>query len=102
MRLLLDSRINTDHILKLINRPLLKLSLLSSNNVEIILLEFCANFLCTVITEPVKNDLLPHIRIVNRFPYEELLKFLNDNNSVERNNNLLYCVLMLEPQYYGK
>lgn len=102
MRYLLDNNINSDNVLNLVNRPLLKVNLMSPINTEIILYEFCSNFLCPNITQPIKNDLLPYLRTVNKFPYEELLRFLNDNKNIERNNNLLYCILALEPPLFGK
>lgn len=102
LRYLLDSDVYMDTMLKLINRPLLLIHLISPANTEIILSEFCRHFLCPAITDTVKNSLIPFLKGTNKFPYDELLRFLNDNHTVDATNNLLYCVLALEPPLFGE
>lgn len=102
LRYLLDTDVYMDNMLKLINRPLLLIHLISPANTEIILSEFCRHFLCPAITDTIKNNLIPFLKSTNKFPYDELLRFLNDNHTVDATNNLLYCVLALEPPFFGE
>ncbi|GLV39004.1 uncharacterized protein CBL_06003 [Carabus blaptoides fortunei] len=100
LRYLLDTDVYLDTMLKLINRPLLLLHVISPANTEIILSEFCRHFLCPAITDTVKSNLIPFLKSTNKFPHDELLRFLNDNHTVDATNNLLYCMLALEPPLF--
>lgn len=84
------------------NRPLIILNLMRPHSIELILSEFCTHFLCPNITETTKNLIIPSLRNTNKFPYDELLRFLNNYHALIASNNVLYCVLALEPIHFGE
>lgn len=101
LRELIDSGIEVECSLKLVNRPLVFLNLIASTHrTEIILSEFCTHFLCPNVTETAKNVIIPSLKSYHKFPYDELMRFLNSSNNLVFTNNLLYSVLSLEPIYF--
>lgn len=98
-----DINIKKEQILKLIHRPFEQLSAISSTlEAELVLSEFCNNFLCPRITPAVKNTLIPFLQKSNTFPYNDVIKFLNESKNVDTTNSLFYCILALEPCNHGK
>lgn len=100
LRSLLDNDYAKSDVTNLIERPFRSATLLSMKQVELLLSEFCRNFLCPRITPQVKNIVIPHLHNSTVFPYNELVKFLNTNRHFDATNSLFYCVLALEPSHY--
>lgn len=102
LRMLLDSMKHSEVTLKLINRPLHVLHLVTTQKgAETIVAEFTKQFLCTAVTIPVKDILIPCLKS-RKFPFDHLLQYLYEELTVRNDNNyLLYCVLALEPPNFG-
>lgn len=73
---------------------------------NIVLWEFCNNFMCSTITNNIKNILIPYLRSKRVFPYEDLIQYLYEDRAFDTTNlatnNLFYCLLALEPDEFGK
>lgn len=101
MRLYIDaSYSNIDAVVKLIHRPFQNLNLI--NNSQKLLSEFINNFLSPQITPHIKYNLIPYLRNAKKFSYDDLVQYLSRNSDFDTTNNLLYCMLALEPADYGK
>lgn len=83
----------------LIHRPFQFHHLDNSNN-NIIVSEFCAQFLKPPVTENLKQHLIPFLKSKRDFPYDRIIRYLNSCFYLESSNSLFYCVLTLEPDDY--
>lgn len=86
-------------VLSLIHRPF---QLMSQGSKNVVLWEFCNNFMCPTITSNIKNVLIPYLRGKGKFPYEDLIHYLYEHRSFDSTNSLFYCLLALEPNDFGK
>ncbi|KAB0798693.1 hypothetical protein PPYR_09686 [Photinus pyralis] len=100
LRELLDKDYAGD-IMELIERPFRSTISLSLMQVNLLLSEFCSQFLCPKVSSQVKTILIPYMQKSTVFPYNDLIKFLNTNKNYDATNSLLYCILALEPVLYG-
>lgn len=64
---------------------------------NVVLWEFCNNFMCPAIANNVKNVLIPYLKSKRDFPYEDLIQYLYEHRSCETSNSLFYSLLALEP-----
>ncbi|GJQ86440.1 hypothetical protein Trydic_g10347 [Trypoxylus dichotomus] len=94
------SNVDTDIILKLIMRSFEYYNSLGSSK-ENVLSEFCNHFLQPQVTPKIKNVVIPQLCDFS-FPYNDLILYLNSfsNKYGTNTNNLLYCILALEPHNY--
>ncbi|XP_028139007.1 ubiquitin-protein ligase E3C [Diabrotica virgifera virgifera] len=68
---------------------------------NLVLSEFCTNFLIPSLTHNVKHVLVPYIRNQPKeFPFERLIRYLNTGFHFGNSHSLLYCTLELEPDDY--
>lgn len=89
-------------ILNLVYRPF-QTTGLSQSSQDIIMSEFCSNFLKPTLTQNVKKVLIPYLKNKRDFPFEKMIRYLNNNSyHFQSSNSLFYCILALEPDDYGK
>ncbi|RZC38508.1 ubiquitin-protein ligase E3C [Asbolus verrucosus] len=101
LRTLLDNDPSelTEQILSLIYRPFQSLGLTQSSQ-DIIMSEFCSNFLKPTFTSNIKTILIPYLKNKRDFPYEKIIRYLNSGYHFQSSNSLFYCILALEPDDY--
>ncbi|XP_968359.1 ubiquitin-protein ligase E3C [Tribolium castaneum] len=94
-----DAKELLQQILSLIYRPFQSLRITQSSQ-DIILSEFCSNFLKPTFTNNVKTVLIPYLKNKRDFPYEKIIRYLNSGYHFQISNSLFYCILALEPDDY--
>jgi hypothetical protein len=101
LRTLLDNNIKEliDQILSLIYRPFQFLRVTQSSQ-DVIMSEFCSNFLKPTFTNNIKTVLIPYLKNKKDFPYEKIIRYLNSGFHFHISNSLFYCILALEPDDY--
>lgn len=105
LRSLIDSTTHQDilpSIMTLIQRPFKFLNEFGPSQ-DLILSEFCNNFLKPTITRNIKFFLIPYLKEKqDSFYYDKLIRYLNSTYYINHNNSLFYCMLALEPLDYGE
>lgn len=94
-----ENDVQMECVLSLIHRPF---QLMTQGSKNMVLWEFCNNFMCPAITNNIKNVLIPYLRGKGRFPYEDLIQYLYEYRNFNTTNSLFYCLLVLEPDDFGK
>lgn len=90
---------NVDAVVKLVHRPFQYLHNIS--NAQRLLSDFVKHFLSPQITPDIKYNLIPYLRNSKKFPYNDIIQYLNHSSDFDTTNNLLYCILALEPADFG-
>lgn len=102
LRTLLDtsSTENLEQVMFLIHRPFKYLNDLGPSQ-DMVLSEFCENFLKRTITYNVKFCLIPYLKDkLDSIYYEKIIRYLNSLYYLNQSNSLFYCTLALEPIDY--
>ncbi|CAH0558292.1 unnamed protein product [Brassicogethes aeneus] len=102
LRILMDKpSYNVDNILLgLIYNPFIYINKMDQLKQEFILSRFTASFLIPQLTSNVKLLLIPYLKTRKQFPYDKIIRHLNNQCYMETSNSMFYCILALEPEEY--
>lgn len=98
-----ENDVHMECVLSLIHQPF---EYTPHGSKNVVLWEFCNNFMCPTITNNIKNVLIPFLKKRRDFPYEDLIQYLYEHRSFDTTNqttnSLFYCLLALEPDEFRK